>query len=137
MKVLLDTNVVSELVRPRPEPRVAKFVSELADPVLSVITLHELHFGAERAGDPLRRAKLRAWIESLSARFSGRLIEVTAGIAAESGRMRAGAALLGIVVEPLDALIAASAQSCAADIATRNTADFAPLGVSTIDPWKT
>lgn len=135
MRVLLDTNVLSELVRPRPEPKVVKFVADLVDPVLSVITLHELHYGVERARDPLRSAKLRAWIRALRTRFSGRLIEVTAEIAEESGRMRAGAAARGSVIDPLDALIAASALSCAAVVATRNTSDFEPLGIETVNPW--
>ena len=135
MKVLLDTDVISELVRLRPDPNVARFVADQSDPVLSVITLHELTYGAERAPAAARRARLGAWIQEVRAQFSGRLIEVTAQIAERSGQMRASAAARGYSVEALDALIAASAISCAACVATRNTADFEPLGVGTVNPW--
>jgi predicted nucleic acid-binding protein len=136
MKVLLDTNVVSELVKSRPDPGVASFVASQADPVLSVITLHELTYGAERAPDPARRAKLRAWIAAIRVRFAGRLIAVTPEIAEEGGRMRATAAAQGRPVEAIDALIAASAAACAARVATRNTKDFESLGIETVNPWK-
>lgn len=136
MKVLLDTNVILELVKPRPDPNVAAFVASQADPLLSVITLHELTYGAERATDPARRARLRAWIRSIRAQFSGRLLDVTAEIAERSGQLRAAAAAHGYSIEAIDALIAASAIAFAAHVATRNTGDFEPLGVGTINPWK-
>jgi hypothetical protein len=81
------------------------------------------------------RSRLRVWIQTIRVRFSGRLIDVTAEIAEQSGRMRANAAARGRPVEAIDALIAASAVSCAAHVATRNTADFEPLGVETMNPW--
>lgn len=136
MRVLLGTNVLSELVKSRPDPRVASFVASQSDPVLSVITLHKLTYGAERAPDPARRAKLRAWIAGIRVRFAGRLIAVTPEIAEAAGRMRATAAAQGRSVEAIDALIAASAASCAACVATRNTRDFEPLGIDSVNPWR-
>ena len=135
MKVLLDTNVLSELVKPRPDPKVAAFVAMQSDPVLSAISLHELTYGAERAPDPKRRAKLRTWIASIRVRFTGRLISVTPEIAEQAGRARAAAAALGRPVEALDAFIAASAASCAARLATRNVKDFELLGIEIVNPW--
>lgn len=132
--VLFDTNVLSELIRPKPDAKVLAFVRAQSDPFVSVVTLHELSYGAERA-QPARRAKLIAWIAALRAQFAGRIVRVSEDIAAESGRLRALAEAQGRPTEALDALIAACALSRGAVIATRNTDDFEPMGVSVLDPW--
>ncbi len=133
-RILLDTNVLSELIRAQPEPKVVAFVRAQTDPYVSVVTLHELTYGAERA-PAARRAKLTAWIASIRARFAGRILTITEDVATEAGRLRALAEAQGRPTEAIDALIAASALSRAAAVATRNTSDFAPLGVAVIDPW--
>ncbi|NOT41903.1 MAG: type II toxin-antitoxin system VapC family toxin [Alphaproteobacteria bacterium] len=132
--VLLDTNVLSELIRPKPDPKVAAFVSAQTDPFISVVTLHELTYGAERA-PPARRAKLTAWIAGIRAQFAGRILPVTEDIASQSGRLRALAEAQGRPTEAVDTMIAASAISRGAAVATRNISDFTPLGVTLIDPW--
>jgi len=132
--VLLDTNVLSELVRPRPDARVVAYVEAQSQAWMSAVTIHELTYGAERAAGQ-RRERLLAWISALRAQFSDRIIAVSAGIAAEAGRLRAAAEGSGHTVEAVDALIAASAQSCGAVLATRNLRDFLPLGVPLVDPW--
>jgi predicted nucleic acid-binding protein len=134
--VLLDTNVISELVRPRPEPSVIAFLQKHADAILSALVLHEITYGAERARDPALRARLVVWIASIRAQFADRIVEVNADIAEHAGRLRAAAELKGAVVDPMDALIAASGASRGATIATRNVKDFAALGVAVIDPWE-
>lgn len=133
--VLLDTNVVSELVKPRPNAHVVAFINAQAEPLLSVITLHELTWGAERTADPARRSRLVAWIATMRARFVGRLVDVDADIAERAGRLRAAAAASGHVVEAIDSLLAASAVSRGARVATRNVRDFQPLGIALVDPW--
>jgi predicted nucleic acid-binding protein len=132
---LLDTNVLSELVKPVPNPNVSAFVAAQTDPLISVLTLHELTWGAERAPDPARRAKLIAWLAALRAQFAGRLVDVDVDVAEHRGRLRAAAAAQGHPVEAIDALIAASALARGAVVATRNVKDFVPLGVSVVDPW--
>lgn len=132
--VLIDTNVLSELIRPRPEPSVVAFLADQLDPVVSAITIHELTFGAEQA-PVARRAKLLEWVEGVRTQFSDRIIPVTTDVATEAGRMRAAAARAGFTVEAVDSLIAASARSCNAVLATRNVRDFRPLGVPLVDPW--
>jgi hypothetical protein len=134
--VLFDTNVVSELVRPRPDAAVAAFVRAQNDPLISVITVHELTYGAERA-PPARRAKLLAWIAALRSQFAGRIVAVGEDIAAEAGRLRAAAEAQGRPTEAIDALIAACAAAHGAAVATRNTADFEPMGVPVLNPWHT
>lgn len=132
--VLFDTNVVSELVRPKPDANVMAFVRRQQDPFISVVTLHELTYGAERA-PPARRAKLLAWISALRSQFAGRIVTVDADIAAEAGRLRAAAEAQGRPTEAIDALIAACATARGAAVATRNASDFSPMGVPVIDPW--
>jgi len=133
--VLLDTNVLSELVRPRPDARIQSFVRTQTDPLISVLTIHEIACGAERAPDPARRAKLLAWVAAIQSRFVGRIIVVDADIAEQAGRLRAAAEAQGAAADPIDALIAACALSRGAAIATRNVRDFAAFGASVIDPW--
>ncbi len=135
--MLLDTNVLSELVRPKPDARVQAFVRAQTAPLISALTIHEMVFGAERAGDPARRVKLIAWIASIQHQFSGRIVDIDANVAEQAGRLRANAESQGANTDPIDALIAACAMSRSAAVATRNVRDFAPLGVRAVDPWMT
>lgn len=136
-RILLDTNVLSELVRPKPNPKVQAFVRAQIDPLISAFTIHELVFGAERARDPARRAKLIAWIAAVQSQFAGCIVDIDANVAQQAGRIRASAAAQGSNADPIDALIASCANARGAAIATRNVRDFAPLGVTVIDPWAT
>ena len=133
--VLLDTNVLSELVRPRPDARVQAFVRDQGDPLISVLTIHEIAYGADRAPDPGRRVKLLAWVAAIKGQFAGRIIEIDASIAEQAGRLRVLAESQAAPADPIDALIAACAMARGASIATRNVRDFAAFGVSIIDPW--
>ena len=132
---LVDTNVISELVRPRPSANVVAFLERTSGLHLSVVTLHEIAYGADRAPDPVRRAKLTAWLGRLSQQFADRVIPVDAGIAERAGRLRAAADALGRRADPLDALIAATALERNLKLATRNVADFRDLGPELHDPW--
>jgi predicted nucleic acid-binding protein len=133
--VILDTNVVSEMVRPRPNPDVLKFLRGALDPWLSSITLEELVYGAERAPDPRRKAKLLAWIDQIKVDFSERMIQIDNPVAECSGRLRALAAAQGRPASVVDSLIAASAQTRGLTLATRNTRDFALFGIAIVNPW--
>jgi predicted nucleic acid-binding protein len=133
--VLLDTNVISELTRARPDPNVVSFVRSEIDPWLSTITLHELVYGAERSADPGRKTKLLAWITEMRVEFSGRFVVADNEVAEHSGRLRALAAAQGRSADPLDALIAACAQVYGLTLATRNVGDFEAFGISVLNPW--
>src|SRR5215207_7975802 len=109
--ILFHTNVVSELVRPKPDPKVMAVLRKAADPWICSITLHELAYGAERSPDPVRRAKLFAWIAQITAEFANRTIVVDSVVAEHSGRLRALAAAQGRPASVVDALIAAAALS--------------------------
>ncbi len=133
---LLDTNVISELARPRPDSHVVRFLQQADDPWLSTITVLELVYGAERSPNAARRAKLLAWIGEIGTELAGRFVAVDNEVAERSGRLRALADAQGRPADPLDALIAASAQAKGLTIATRNVRDFEAFGVPLLDPWK-
>lgn len=133
--ILLDTNVVSELVRPRPDPNVVAFLRNSADPWLCSITLHELAYGAERAPDRRRRTTLLTWVAQMTAEFAGRTIVVDNAVAEHSGRLRALSEGQGRPTSVIDALIGASAQLRGLTLVTRNTRDFERFGVALFNPW--
>ena len=133
---LVDTNVVSELVKPEPDGCVLKFLSRESDLWLSVVTLHELAYGVARIAEAGRRHRIAAWLESVKTKFTGRLIIVDEPIAEAAGRARGHAASQGRTVAPLDALIGATAQVRSMTVATRNVRDFEPLDVPVLDPWR-
>jgi toxin FitB len=132
---LLDTNVISELVRPRPNPRVLRWVREVPDEALhlSVLTLGEIRKGVEALGPGPRRETLRLWLESeLPAWFEDRLLPVDAAVADRWGR------LLGQVersIPAIDGLLAATALHHELRLVTRNLTDFDLPGLEVVDPW--
>ena len=139
MKLLLDTNVVSEWVRPSPDPGVARFLAELDEDraFLSVVTIAELRFGIERLKAGVRRSRLEQWVTvELAERFAGRVLGVDVALAELWGVVLARGRTLGRPLSAMDALIAATASAHALTIVTRNVADFQPLGLSLHNPWK-
>ncbi len=121
---MLDTNVLSELLRPEADERVIAFVEAQTDPIVSVAVFHELTYGVELLPAGRRKARLSAGIETFRRQFRDRTIAIDAEIADISGRLRAGETRSGFSLQAMDALIAASAIAASAQIATRNTKDF-------------
>ena len=135
--VLLDTNVLSELVRQRPEPRVVAYVKSQPNALVSVLTLHELAYGAARVDDEARRTALEGWLAGIRGRFAASVVAVDAAIAERAGRIRAEADRRGRGCDVLDVLIAATALERDALVATRNVRHFETLDVDAVDPWST
>jgi len=133
---LLDTNVLSELMRPEGALEVVAFVSRQTDLFVSAVVFHELAYGVELLPIGHRRARLSSGIAAFRERFRDRTIAINAEIADVSGRLRAGKALSGHRLEPMDALIAASAIAASARLATRNTKYFQGLGIDLVNPWR-
>lgn len=135
MSYLLDTNVVSELTRPRPAPPVEAWFEEVADEALhlSVLTVGELRRGVERLPAGKRKEKLRYWLEhELPAWFGERLLPIDSAVADTWGRLQAGAER---TLPAIDSLLAATALHHHLRLVTRNTADFAIDGLETVNPW--
>ena len=135
---LLDTNVISELVRRKPEPRVAAWI-ETTDEVLlhvSVLTLGEIRRGIVSLRDPSRRVALSAWLDSsLILRFAGRILAIDEAIADRWGRLTAEAAVAGSTLPIIEGLLAATALQHNLVLVTRNTKDTAPTNVPVFNPW--
>jgi len=137
-RYLLDTNVVSELVKPRPDTRVVAWIraSDEADLYLSVLTFAEIRFGIEKLPRGARRERLRGWMETeLADRFEDRILGIERGIAELWGVIMARAAAMSLRLPVMDTLLAATAEYHGMTMVTRNVRDFARDDVATLDPW--
>lgn len=138
MSFLLDTNLVSEWVRPRPDPGVVSWIAQADEDrlFLSVVTLAEIRRGIERLEPGARRRQLDAWLrETLPERFAGRLLPVDAAVAGRWGEIVARREAAGRPIGSMDAFIAATAVVHALALVTRNTRDFEGAVETIVDPW--
>jgi predicted nucleic acid-binding protein len=136
---LLDTNVVSELVRSSPNANVVAWMRATEEDrlFLSVLTFAEIRRGIERLQSGTRRERLRRWMEvELTDRFEGRILPVDRGIAEAWGIIMARAESSGARLPTMDTLFAATAASREMTLVTRNTRDFARTRVATLNPWE-
>lgn len=139
MSFLLDTNVVSEWVKPRPDPRVVSWLDEVDEDrvFLSVVTLGELRYGVERLPAGGRRQRLDVWVrQELPLRFEGRVLPVDAIIADAWGIIVAQRERAGRGISAMDALIAATAEAHELTLVTRDAADFQSAVTMLFNPWK-
>ncbi|MBF6329521.1 type II toxin-antitoxin system VapC family toxin [Nocardia transvalensis] len=137
-KFLLDTNAVSEVVKPEPDPGLMEWLDTVDEDrtYLSVITIAELRQGVDRLPNGSRRKRLDQWLTTeLSGRFGTRLIPVDEVVAHAWGRVRARTEAVGRLISPMDAFLAATAESHGLTLVTRNRKHFEVTGVSMVDPW--
>ena len=138
MSWLLDTCVVSELVRPRPKASVVSWVLERDEDelFLSVITIGELEKGIARLPDSPKRVALRQWVRrSLADRFRDRLLAVDAGVAARWGALVGASEVRSQPLPVIDSLIAATGLQHDLTVVTRNTDDLERCGAHCFNPW--
>jgi len=135
MSVLLDTNIVSEMMKAAPNAEVLAFVSESRSAWISVITAHELDYGVARLPTGRKRAILEAALADLYTRYEDRVLPVRYEEARQAALLRAESHERGRALHLADALIAATAKAHGLTVATRNISDFEDLGVHVIDPW--
>ena len=136
---LLDTNVISELVKPRPEPKVAGWISATDEALLylSVLTLGEIRKGIAAVAHASRRAELEAWLErDLRFRFAGRILPIDEAVADRWGWIAGRAQAKKTLVPAIDGLLAATALDYNLTFVTRNAGDVAATGVSVFNPWE-
>lgn len=138
MSYLLDTNVLSEWVKPRPEPRVIAWLDTVDEDqvFLSVISFAELRRGVELLTAGQRREDLARWIvQDLTDRFHGRVLDVDRHVAEAWGRVMARGQRSGRSLTAMDGFFAATAASRDLTLVTRNVSDFVGLGFPIFDPW--
>lgn len=138
MNFLLDTNVVSEWTKPRPDAGVVAWLAEADEDraFISVITVAELRHGIERLPAGARRQRLDSWLsEQVPLRFEDRLLAVDAETANVWGRVMAQGQAAGRPPGTMDAFIAATVLRHDMTLVTRNVSDFEALGVRLVNPW--
>ena len=138
MNLLLDTCVISELVKPAPDAHVLAWTKVTPENgcFLSCVTVGEVMGGVSRLPAGKRRARLEAWFEGLLVRYESRILPVDAAVGRQWGRLAGELARRGAPTAMADGLIAATAIRHGLRLATRNVADFKPFGVELVDPWK-
>ena len=139
MSTLLDTNVLSELLRPAPEPAVlAWFAAQPAESLfVSAVTQAEMMLGARLLPKGQRRAKLEAALASMFAEdFAERCLPFDAAAVGAYVDIVSARRSAGRPITQFDAQIAAIARQNGTRLATRNTADFSGCGVVVVDPWR-
>jgi toxin FitB len=138
MSFLLDTMVVSEWVKPRPNRGVVAWLAEADEDrvFLSVVSLAELRYGIERMAAGSRRERLDEWLrDELPLRFEGRLLSIDAIVADGWGRVVARSEVAGRPIGAMDACIAATAEAYDMSLVTRNTSDFESSLRLIVNPW--
>lgn len=135
--IVLDTNVVSELMRAVPDPGVAEWVRRQARGSLTTtaVTIAEVRFGLARLPEGRRATALREAADDLLAAFADRVIPFDRSAATAYGALCAERERRGRPIAALDAQIAAICASRGHALATRGTKDFRDTGVELIDPW--
>lgn len=138
MKYLLDTCLISELVKKEPNPAVVAWLDQQDEQslFLSVLALGELQKGISRLPDSAKRDALQAWVShDLVERFSGRMLGVDQATALYWGRLQGEAECRGEKLPVMDALIAASAAVHGMLVVTRNAKDLERCGAQVCNPW--
>lgn len=138
MAWLLDTNVLSELRRPKPEQRVVAFVAGclLEDLHISVVTLAEIRFGIELVNDPNRRAELNDWlVHKVRPMFDGRVLQVTEDIMLKWRLLVEDGRKAGHTFSQPDLIIAATAIHHGLTVVTRDRSDYEKALVPVVNPW--
>ena len=136
---LLDTNILSELRRPRPEPKVVRFVSAqpLESLFVSAVTFAEIRFGIERVDDVQKRAALHDWLElRLRPMFDGRVLPVSEDVMFKWRLLVEAGRIAGHTFPQPDLIIAATALHHGLTVVTRDVRGYDQTGATLLDPWR-
>ena len=135
---LLDTNVISELRRPRPSARVRSFIASqrLEDLFVSTVTFAEIRFGIEAVGDSIRRSELNDWLlHRVRPMFDQRVLEVSEDVMFKWRLLVEEGRKVGHTFSQPDLIIAATALQHGLTVVTRDTADYKLARVPLLNPW--
>jgi predicted nucleic acid-binding protein len=135
---LLDTNVVSETVSPKPNSNVISWIKEQSREqiAMSIVTLVELLEGIESTSDQEKQARLRSWLdETVLFMFGGDALPLTSAVLVDWLRLNHALARKQITRQAPDLLLASTARVHRLTIVTRNSRDFANTGITVYNPW--
>lgn len=135
--IVVDTNVVSELMRPAPTPTVVEWIRAQAGRELytTVITLAEIRYGIERHPDGRRKKLLKTTAEEVFAAFEEQVLPFDRSAAMQYATIASARERTGAPINGFDAQIASICRTHQAVLATRNLKDFQGTGIDVIDPW--
>jgi len=135
---LLDTNILSELRRPKPEPKVLAFVAaqRLEQLYISVVTVAEIRFGIEALPDATRRSELNDWLaHKVRPMFEQRVLPISEDVMLNWRLLVEQGRRIGHTFSQPDLIIAATGRHHGLTIVSRDTADYARARVSVFNPW--
>lgn len=135
---LLDTNVISELIKTKPNPGVVQWIEPTDETLLylSVLTLGEIRKGITSLTDAKRRIRLEAWLDrDLVLRFSGRILPIDRAVADRWGQLAGSASARRSPIPVIDGLLAATALHYDLTLVTRGTKLLEAAGAALFDPW--
>jgi predicted nucleic acid-binding protein len=138
LNFLLDTSLISELVKAAQNKNVLEWLSNTSETslYLSVLTIGEIEKGIAKLPNSIRRERLEAWLrQDLADRFRERLLAIDGIVAATWGRLAGEAEARGETLPVIDGLIAATALAHGLAVVTRNIGDFQRCGVRCVNPW--
>lgn len=134
---LLDTCVLSELVKSTPDPHVLKWLETSTSQALctSAMTLAELRRGVARLQESKRQSSLLLWLQQLEVAFEDRILAFDQNVAQVWAHMTVQAEAQGKSMAAFDSIIAATARAHGCVLVTRNVRDFAHAGLDVLNPW--
>jgi hypothetical protein len=136
---LVDTCVLSELMKRHPEQKVADWIEACPEDALhvSVLTLGEIQKGIAKLADPQNKHRLQTWLDSdLKERFSGRILPVDEAVALAWGQILGECSSRGIAIQTVDGLLGATAVVHNLVVVTRDTGDIGKTGARLLNPWE-
>jgi len=138
MKYLLDTCVISEIIKPNPNKNVISWLTnqDESELFLSVLTFGEIEKVIEKAPDKVRKKKLKLWVEEdLKQRFEGKILPIDLEVSTHWGIVQGIAEKAGKPMPALDILITVSGLVNNCVVVTRNTSDMEQSSVELFNPW--
>lgn len=138
MKYLLDTCIISELVKPSPNRKVVDWLNELSSEALFLcaITIGEVRKGLTKPPDSGKKEHLTLWLSTLLVEYKERILSIDLLVCENWGVLQGNAEKAGTRMSTIDRLIAATAYTHNLTLSTRNEIDFTPSNIPIINPWK-
>jgi toxin FitB len=139
MKYLIDTCIISELIKNKPNESVVNWITgqDEQDLFLSILTFGEIYKGIKKISTKSKKARLSQWIEhDLKERFKNRILPIDINVALMWGKIQGGAELEGKPMPAIDSLIAATGLAYNLTVVTRNISDMEQSKVALLNPWK-